>query len=70
MSSHNTKAAFAFHKTPGTTRDDRRKARTASDALTRDVRLSIWEDDDVYCDPYNSTGKHVVLQMKLRRSEG
>ena len=69
MNSHNTKAAFAFHKTPGTTRDDLRESRAAGDALTRDVKLAI-EEDDAYCDPYNSTGKHVVLQAKLRRHNG
>lgn len=68
MNSHNTKAAFAFHKTPGVAADDRARRRAAGDALTKEVKLAIADDDDAYCDPYNSTGKHVVLQARLRRS--
>jgi len=64
MNSHNTKAAFAFHKTPAVTKDDREKARVVSKTLSA-KELAIADDADDYCDPYNSTGKHVILKAKL-----
>jgi hypothetical protein len=67
MNSHNTKPAFAFHKTPVVTKDDREKAKVVSASLN-DSDIEIADDADEYCDPYNSTGKHVILKAKLLKS--
>ncbi|MDH4073720.1 MAG: immune inhibitor A [Gammaproteobacteria bacterium] len=69
MNSHNSKSAFAFYRTPGMTADDRRRAKAVSNALTKDMKLAIADDDNAFCDPYNSTGRHVVLQARLRQGE-
>jgi len=66
MNSHNTKAAFVFHKTPAVTKDDKEEAKVVSASL-RNAELAIADESDDYCDPYNSTGKHVVLKAKLMR---
>lgn len=66
MNSHNTKPAFAFHKTPAVTRDDREKAKSVKASLDNN-ELTIADDADDYCDPYNSTGKHVILKAKLMK---
>ena len=68
MNSHNTKAAFAFHKTPAVTKDDRKKAKLVSQSLNAGD-LTIADDSDEFCDPYNSTGKHVILKAKLMRQD-
>ena len=64
MNSHNTKPTFAFHKTPAVTKDDKEEAEVVSASLNA-ADLAIADDSDDYCDPYNSTGKHVILKAKL-----
>lgn len=66
MNSHNTKAAFVFHKTPVMTKDDARDAKVVSATLNADD-LALADEADDFCDPYNSTGKHVILKAKLRK---
>ena len=68
MNSHNTKPTFAFHKTPGVTKDDKDEAEVVSASLSA-AELAIAEDSDDFCDPYNSTGKHVVLKAKLMKRD-
>lgn len=68
MNSHNTKAAFVFHKTPAVTKDDREESKVVSASL-KSAELAIADDSYDYCDPYNSTGKHVVLKAKLMRQQ-
>jgi hypothetical protein len=63
MNSHNPRAGFAFHKTPAQIERGRRDTRQVSASL-QSGELSISESDD-WCDPYNSTGKHVVLKARL-----
>ncbi|MDH3439405.1 MAG: hypothetical protein OEM63_01540 [Gammaproteobacteria bacterium] len=68
MNSHNTKPAFAFHKTPGVTKDDIEKSKVVTASLSG-AELAIADEADDYCDPYNSTGKHVVLKAKLTKRD-
>ena len=68
MNSHNTKAGFAFHKTPVRTADDSRDAKHASTSL-KSAELAIADDTDAWTDPYNSTGKHVILKAKLLQKD-
>ena len=65
MNSHNTKAAFAFHKTVAPTDADAREAKVVKARLNGNASLSIADDPDFGCDPYNSTGQHVILDAKL-----
>jgi hypothetical protein len=65
MNSHNTKAAFSFHKTPATSEADGDEAKVVSATLESDASLSIADDPDLGCDPYNSTGHHVIIDAKL-----
>ncbi len=69
MNSHNTKTSFSFHKTPVTTDTDKREAEVLSSSLMGESELAIAGDVDNGCDPYNTTGQHVILQNK-RRSRG
>jgi hypothetical protein len=64
MNSHNAKTGYVFHKTVTVTDDSRKKAEIVSNSLINDAGLSI-VDDDSGCDPYNSTGQHVVIKSKL-----
>ena len=68
MNSHNTKPTFAFHKTPAVTKDDKEEAEVVSASLTT-ADLAIADDVNDFCDPYNSTGKHVVLKAKLTKRD-
>jgi hypothetical protein len=63
MNSHNPRAGFAFHKTPARSEQDQRDTKQVSASL-QSGELSISDSDD-WCDPYNSTGKHVVLKARL-----
>ena len=67
MNSHNPRAGFAFHKTPARSEKDQRDTQQVSASL-QSGELSISDTDD-YCDPYNSTGKHVVLKARLLTPE-
>jgi hypothetical protein len=69
MNSHNTKPAFDYHKTPVLTEEVKLETKTASRNLAKEAELSIADDVDASCDPYNSTGQHVILQAKLRRKD-
>jgi hypothetical protein len=64
MNSHNTRPDFVHYKTP--VRDDSavEEARVISTKLIKDVNLTIEHDVDDGCDPYNSTGQHVVLKQR------
>lgn len=68
MNSHNTKPTFAFHKTPVVTDDDIETSKRVSASLTA-AELAIADEVDSYCDPYNSTGKHVVLKARLAKRD-
>ena len=69
MNSHNTKPVFDYHKTPVLTEEVKLETRAASKSLAKEAELSIADDVDGNCDPYNSTGQHVILQAKLRRKD-
>jgi hypothetical protein len=60
---------FDYHKTPVLTEEVKLETRAASRNLAKDAALSIAEDVDGSCDPYNSTGQHVILEAKLRRKD-
>ena len=69
MNSHNTKPVFDYHKTPVLTEEVKLETKKASKSLVKEAELSIADDVDGTCDPYNSTGQHVILQAKLRRKD-
>jgi len=65
MNSHNTKPAFSTHKTPVADDSAVEEARVIGAKLIRDVDLTVDDSDpDQGCDPYNTTGQHVILQQK------
>ena len=64
MNSHNAKARFSFHKTPVTDEAAAEEAEVISSKLIQDTELSINDEADLGCDPYNATGQHVVLKKK------
>ena len=65
MNSHNTKPDFALHKTPILTEEVKLETKVARRSLLNHAELSIADDADNGCDPYNSTGQHVILKAKL-----
>lgn len=69
MNSHNTKTSFVFHKTPATGLAEKRGAEVLSSSLIGDSELAIAGDVDNGCDPYNTTGQHVVLPKKFPRRD-
>lgn len=68
MNSHNPKSGFAFHKTPLRRKEDERDADLVSASL-KSAQLSIAENADEWCDPYNNTGKHVILKARLQKRD-
>jgi hypothetical protein len=64
MNSHNAKSAFSYHKTPVADDSALKEAEVISSKLTVDANLTIDEDPEQGCDPYNATGQHVILQQK------
>ena len=68
MNSHNTKPSFAFHKTPVASKDDMDDGNVIRRSLEA-PDLAIADEADNFCDPYNSTGKHVILKAKLTRRD-
>lgn len=68
MNSHNSKAGFAFHKTPARNELDRHGEKVVS-ATLHSSALAIADDAAASTDPYNSTGKHVILKAKLLGSD-
>lgn len=69
MNSHNTKPVFDYHKTPVVSDDDKQDTAVVSKSLTKNSGLAIAEDAEIACDPYNSTGKHVILKAKRLRED-
>jgi len=67
MNPSKPKPDFAFHKTPVATETQRKDAERISAALVRNVALTVTDEPDGGCDPYNSTGQHVILQARLTR---
>lgn len=65
MNSHNAKTSFVFHKTPATTLADKQDAEVVSSSLIGEKDLAIASDANNGCDPYNTTGQHVILPKKL-----
>ena len=64
MNSHNTKPEFSYSKTPVTDDSVVEKAKVISAKLISDANLTIEADIDDGCDPYNTTGQHVILKAK------
>jgi hypothetical protein len=67
MNAQNTRPACSFHKTPLATESIREKAKVLGTALADSANLTIADDSGNGCDPYNSTGQHVILQAKRRQ---
>jgi len=63
---------FSYHKSPPKpTADKARRVampRIIADRVVGDVELTIADDAEFGCDPYNSTGQHVILHAKKERS--
>lgn len=68
MNSHNPKTGFGAHKIPAHSEGDEQDAKLVTTTLAND-EWSIADNSDEWCDPYNSTGKHVVLKARLLRRE-
>ncbi len=66
MNSHNTKPAFSFHKTPVANDSALEEAKVISSKLTGEADLTINDDMEQGCDPYNATGQHLILRQKKR----
>ena len=64
MSSHNVRPTFSDHKTPVADESAQKEARVISTKLTTEANLSIDDDMQQDCDPYNTTGQHVILRQK------
>ena len=64
MNSHNSKPASVFHKNPVAGKDEKDKAYLVSTLLNA-TDLALADESDDFCDPYNSTGKHFILNAKL-----
>jgi len=69
MNSHNTKPTYSFHKTPVITDSGNDEAEVVSTSLVRNVDLKIVDEEISGCDPYNSTGQHVVIKSKLQTGD-
>jgi len=65
MSSHNTKADFAFHNPSTEAAKENCKAPDQRVPLANDSSLAVDEDFDLGCDPYNATGQHVIIKPKI-----
>ena len=64
MNSHNAKLVFSFHQTPVADDSALENAKIISSKLTSEVDLSIDDDLELGCDPYNTTGQHLILRQK------
>ena len=64
MNSHNSKPAFVSQKTPVAAKDDKDEACLVRASLNATDLTLVDESDDFY-DPYNSTGKHFILNANL-----
>ena len=69
MKTHDTKPEAGIHRTPIVTDTAREEAAVISSSLMVDAELAIADDNDSGCDPYNSTGQHVVMRPKRRLNE-
>ncbi len=67
MNTPKPKPDLAFHKTPVATDAQRKDAERISTALIKSTSLTVVDEPDGGCDPYNSTGQHVILQARLAR---
>ena len=64
MNSHNAKPVFSYYKTPVADDSALEEARVISSKLTGDANLTIDDDPEQGCDPYNATGQHIILRQK------
>jgi len=64
MNSHNAKAENSFYKTPVADDAAVEEAKVVGTKLITDAELTINDDADFGCDPYNATGQHVILKQK------
>lgn len=69
MNSHNTKPEFSFYKTPVADKSEKETAKVINAKLNIDSNLTIDDDFDLGCDPYNATGQHVILKPKKSLKE-
>ncbi len=69
MSSHKAKVEFAFHNTSTEAAKKNSKAPGQRTPPAIDSSLTVDEDFDLGCDPYNATGQHVVVRPKIMRDD-
>lgn len=65
MNSHNTKAESGPELKSVRIASDEDDVRVVSANLLEAAELSISEEDDKGSDPYNSTGQHVIIKVKI-----
>ena len=65
MSSHNTKTEALVKEEVIRVKGDRDELRVLKSTLIDSSELTVAEEDGPGGDPYNSTGRHVVIKAKL-----
>jgi len=65
MNSHHTKAESGPEIKSVRIASDEDDVRVVSANLLEAAELSISEEDDKGSDPYNSTGQHVIIKLKI-----
>ena len=64
MDSHNPKTETVVKKESVRVETDHKGARVLQTDVLDAPELSIDEDFDIGCDPYNSTGQHVIIKSR------
>ena len=67
MNSHDRKSVNAFYKTPPPDDKATRTAELLALQLTEDADFRIADDAGRGCDPYNSTGEHLIPARRLQK---
>lgn len=69
MNSHNAKVEAVVRKESVEIESDDESVRVLHAKLADATELSLDENFDIGCDPYNSTGQHVALKPKSDTEE-
>jgi len=69
MTSHNAKAELAFHDASAGAIKENSEAPGQRLPPAIDSNLTVDEDFDLGCDPYNATGQHVIMKSKIAKDD-
>ncbi|NIO42879.1 MAG: hypothetical protein GTO41_23625 [Burkholderiales bacterium] len=69
MNSHKTKEEKVGKNEPICIETDHKDVRILRSRIQPTPELSIQDDDDIGGDPYNSTGQHVIIELKNQPEE-